>query len=131
MAARIGVGLVATLVLAWLGVMERDVRLLDRGIEASGQLRTAGSFERAEADLRGARLLNPDPRADLGRAVLYQGAGRLEQAAVLLEEVVRREPDNGAAWGQLLALTRERDPARAARALAAVRRLDPLNARRR
>jgi len=131
MGARVLVAVVAAGALAWLAVMERDVRLLARGVEASGQLRTAGSFERAEADLRAARLLNPDANPDLGRAALYQGAGRLRQATALLEEVVRREPENRAAWSQLLVLARERDPDRARRALAALRRLDPVNARRR
>jgi hypothetical protein len=131
MAARVLVAVVAVVVLAWLAVMERDARLLARGVEAAGQLRTAGSFERAESDLRGARLLNPDVSPDVGRAALYQGAGRLREATLLLEHVVRREPDNRAAWSQLLAVARGRDPARTGRAIAALRRLDPVSARRR
>lgn len=131
MVGRVLVTLTAVAMLAWLAAMERDVRLLARGVEASGQLRTAGSFERAEADLRAARLLNPDVRPDLARALLYQGDGRLAQATRLLEDVVRREPENPAAWSGLLVLARERDPERARRALAALRRLDPVNARRR
>lgn len=131
MAARVLVAVVAVVVLAWLAVMQRDARLLARGVDAAGQLRTAGSFERAESDFRAARLLNPDASPDIGRAALYQGAGRLRQGTLLLEQVVRREPDNRAAWTQLLAVARGRDPAREARAIAALRQLDPVSARRR
>ena len=130
-AACVLVVVLAAAVLGWLAVMERDERLLARGVEASGRLQSAGSFERAEADLRAARLLNPDVRPDLARAVLYQGAGRPREAVALLEDVVRREPENAVAWSRLLVLARDREPAAARRALAALRRLDPVNARRR
>ena len=50
MLARLIVGLVALLVLAWLGVMERDTRLQHRGIEAAGRLRVAGNEARGVAD---------------------------------------------------------------------------------
>jgi predicted Zn-dependent protease len=131
--ARVLVVLAAAAVLAWLAVMERDERLLARGVEASGQLRSAGSFEHAESHLRAARLLNPDARPDLARSFLYQGAGRARAAVQLLKDVVRREPENAVAWSRLLVLSRDRDrdPALARRALATLRRLDPVNARRR
>ena len=60
---------------------------------------------------------------------MYQAGGRSEDAVALLEEVLRREPDNLQAWGLLYAFTRERDPGSARRALEARRRLDPLGAR--
>jgi predicted Zn-dependent protease len=128
--ARVAVAAVALVALAWLGVMERDVRLEARGIDAARRLSDPGSFARAEADLRGARRLNPDTGPDFSRALLYQAAGRSQRAAALVEDIVRREPDNRLAWGLLRAIARDRDPATAARALAEQRRLDPVNARR-
>jgi predicted Zn-dependent protease len=128
-AARAGTAAVTVAVLAWLGVMERDVRLRARGVAAAGQLRRPADVARAEADLRGARFLNPDTAPDVDRAVLYLGVGRPRQAAALLEDVVRQEPQNRIAWAVLYGATRGRDPAAAGRALAALRRLDPINAR--
>jgi hypothetical protein len=131
MGARVAVGLVAVLVLGWLAVMERDLRLQARGVHASGRLEVAGNAARADSALRAARLLNPDTAPDLIRAVLYQGQGRERDASALIAGVLRREPDNLAAWGQLYLLTRGSEPATARRALAAAARLDPLSARRR
>jgi hypothetical protein len=130
-AGRLVVCTVAVLVLAWLAVMERDARLQARGIEAARDLRAPGSFARAESDLRGARLLNPDSTPEFARAVLYQAAGRPEQASTLVEEILRREPENLTAWGLLLTIERERDPDAVRRAVTAQRRLDPVNAFRR
>jgi hypothetical protein len=112
---RIAVAVVAVAVLGWLGVMERAIRLQAAGATA--------------ADYRAARLLNPDTLPDVRRAFLYQGTGQEEQAASLLDDVLRREPDNLDAWGLLYVFTRERDPGSAQRALQARARLDPLGAR--
>lgn len=131
MAGRIAVVLVATLVLAWLAVMERDERLHKDAVSAAGRLDVPGNFARADDGFRRARLLSPDTTPDIGRAVLYEGAGRLQAAAAVLEDIVRREPENRTAWGLLFLLTRDRDPAAAARARAAVRRLDPFGTRSR
>jgi predicted Zn-dependent protease len=106
---RAAVILVAVVVIGWLGVMERAVRL------------QAGAA--TVADYRAARLLNPDTLPDVRRAFRYQGAGRRQEAAALLEDVLRREPDNLEAWGLLYAFTKDE------RALEARRRLDPLGAR--
>jgi predicted Zn-dependent protease len=116
---------VAVAVLAWLGMMERSVRLQSSGVEAA----QARDFAAAEADFRAARVLNADTTPDVRRAFLYQGSGRPAEAATVLKDVVRREPDNLEAWGLLYAFTRERDPALARRALEARARLDPLAAR--
>jgi predicted Zn-dependent protease len=128
--ARVIVALLAVAVLAWLAVMERNERLIARGVTTAGQLDTPANVARAEADLRAARLLNPTTTPDLNRAVLYIGLGRPAEATALLQDVVRREPDNRIAWGTLYGFTRDRDPAAARRALDALRRLDPLAARR-
>jgi predicted Zn-dependent protease len=130
-AARIGVGLIAALVLAWLGIAERNVRLEAEGVAAAGNLRVPGNFARAEADLRAARFLNPDPGPDLNRAILYQGAGRRSAAEAVLRDVLRGEPDNVLAWGLLYGASGDPDSATAREALAALRRLDPVSARRR
>jgi hypothetical protein len=117
---RIAVALVAIAVLAWLALAERSVRLQASGVAATAR----HDFDRAEADFRAARLLNPDPAPDLGRAFVYAASSRQPQAVALLEDVVRREPDNRSAWGVLEEITWRSDPATARRAQAALRRLD-------
>jgi hypothetical protein len=122
--ARVAIAVTALIVLAWLGVMERDARLRAGGVAAAGQ----GAFERAEANLRAARLLNPDTMPDVDRALLYFGADRGTDGVALLQDVVRREPKNRTAWFLLYGFTRERDPEVAAHARSALRRLDPVTA---
>jgi Tfp pilus assembly protein PilF len=128
---RAAVALVAVLVLGWLAVMERDTRLQERAIKASGRLSVAGNEARADAAFRAARFLNPDTTPDVGRAVMYLARELRPAAAALLRDVLRREPDNLTAWSVLYGVTRQSDPATARRALAARKRLDPLAARRR
>jgi hypothetical protein len=123
--ARLVVVVAAVAVIAWLGVMERDTRLLARADHAA----RARDYAAAERDLRAAGTLTADTTGDLRRAFLLQGTRRGADARALLEDVVRREPDNLTAWGLLLTFSREADPAAAARARAQVRRLDPLRAR--
>ena len=127
MAARVTVAIVAVLVIGWLGVMERDERLLQRGVKSSA----AGDAARAEQAFRDARLLNPDSAPDLLRSFLYVGTERRGEAKTLTEDVLRRESDNLTAWAVLLKISRGADPAAERRALAARRRLDPVNARAR
>jgi hypothetical protein len=109
--------------------MERDARLQARGVRIAGHVDQGATYREAIAAFRGARLLNPDTTADVGRAYVYWGAGRLPRAASILEDVVRREPSNLTAWAALFGTTRGRDPEAARRALAARTRLDPLSAR--
>jgi tetratricopeptide (TPR) repeat protein len=125
MAARAIVAVVAVAVLGWLAVMERNTRLQASGVAATAQQ----DFARAESDFRAARLLNPDVAPDMRRSFVYEASSRQDQAIALLEDVVRQEPDNRAAWGVIEEFTRERDPAVSARALQQLQRLDPLNAR--
>jgi hypothetical protein len=128
--ARVVVALVAIVVLAWLGVMERDVRLVADGIEAAGRPGTAGDLPRAATAFRRAGLLNPDTRPDVLLAAIQDRRGRRDEAVRALEDVVRGEPDNLGAWVVLQAVARD-DPAIAARARAARLQLDPISARRR
>ncbi len=125
-AARVAAAVVALVVLAWLGLAFRNVRLEERGGRAAGALSQTANAARAERDFRAAGLLNPDTQPDLARAVVLVQLDRPERAVAVVEDVLRREPENARAWRTLLDLTSERDPGRAAEALAALRRLDPL-----
>ena len=125
MIARVAVAGLSVAVIAWLGVMERDTRLLARADHAA----QARDYAAADRDLRDADTLSADTTADLRRAFLAQATRRGDEARALLEDVVRREPDNLTAWGLLLTFSREADPAAAERARAQIRRLDPLRAR--
>jgi predicted Zn-dependent protease len=128
MAARIGVAIVSALVLAWLGVMERDTRLLADGIEAAGGAGRPADLPRAEATFKSAGLLNPDTRPDVLRAAIQSRRGRQAEAIATLEAVLRSEPDNLGAWSVLSSVGKD-DPAIVRRARAARARLDPVNAR--
>jgi predicted Zn-dependent protease len=127
-AARVAVALVAVAVLAWLGVMERDARLLAQGVDAAKPPRAPGALERADAAFGRAALLNPDTAPDVSRAFVLQARGREDAAIAVLEDVVRREPENLGAWRVLLTITRDARPVIGRRARAAVRELDPVNA---
>ena len=130
MAARAGVALVAVVVLGWLAVLERDTRLQARASAESRHGASRTSLAQAADDLRAAKLLNPDGTLDVSLAAVQRTAGQDARSVATLERLLRREPDNLTAWGLLFAFTQRDDPAAAARALAARRRLDPLNARR-
>lgn len=117
MISRILVAFAAVAVLGWLVVMERDERLQERGVATSNP-----------ADLEAARLWNPDTTPDLRLAFVALGRGRRAEAQAVLEDLVRREPDNIFAWGALLNVTRGVEPAVARTALMQLRRLDPLGA---
>lgn len=129
-APRVALVVVALFALAWLAVMERDARLLDRGADAVRPGATAAELGRAQDDLEAARLLNPDTRPDQELALLHEARGDSERALATMEDVVRREPDDLVAWGVLAVLARGDDPAVEARAVAAARRLDPVRAPR-
>jgi hypothetical protein len=120
------VAVIALLAIGWLAVMERDARLYERAIAAGGRLNDPGTSVRAEADMRGARLLNPDRSPDLGRVVILVVTGRRPAARRLAEDVVSAEPDNLSAWVALRFADGGRDPALERRVDAALRRLDPL-----
>ncbi len=121
----------AALALAWLGLMERDRRLLDGAVALSGRVELPADVARAERQLLASRRLNPDTAPELARSALYLGNGRPDRAATVLRQVVRSEPDNLLAWGRLYQLVRRTDPATAREALVNYRRLDPVGARRR
>jgi len=122
--ARVAVALVAVLAIAWLVVLERDTRLFANGKSHTGDL------ARAQHDFKRARLLSPDTTPDLALSLLYQKHGDRSRALTAAESILRREPENLTAWAQLYSVGRN-DPATVRRVIAAVRRLDPLDAPRR
>jgi hypothetical protein len=120
---RVALALVAVVIIVWLGVLLRDTRLLNRGLGVP-------DAREAQKDLRAARLLNPDTAPDAARGLRFGVAGDRRRALAVYENVARREPDNFYVWGAILTLVRGRDAATQRRALAALRRIDPLDARR-
>ncbi len=123
-AQRVVTTVVAVCVLVVMAIGLRDTRLV------AGALTDGGKDPRgAIADLERARLLNPDPSADLTRAIFLNGQGEHDAAIETLLSIVRREPANRDAWRFIATLSSERDPALAARAQAAIARLDPLGAK--
>jgi len=127
--ARIGVAVVAVLVLGWLVVQERDTRLHKSGVEVVERGGSAAALAHADDDLRRATLLSPDTRPDLDRALLLRARGNPAAALALARSVVAREPDNLVGWGIVGVLARGRDAATERKALAQLKRLDPVSAR--
>jgi Flp pilus assembly protein TadD len=121
---RVALAALAVLVIAWLVIMERNTRL------EAGSLNQAARGHTAQAlrDLHDAELLNPDTTPLLRRGLLYFTRGNAAQTRAALNSVLAKEPDNLQAWSGLLALSRHGDPAGTRRALAAIKRLDPLDA---
>jgi hypothetical protein len=127
--ARAGVAVLAVLLVGWLAVQERDTRLHAAGAAVLRGGGSAAALARAEDDLRRARLLSRDTRPDLDRALVLRAQGKRAEAATLARSVVEREPDNLTGWGILGVLSRGRDAATERKALAELRRLDPVSAR--
>jgi predicted Zn-dependent protease len=124
--ARLAAAALAVIVLAGLGWRERAVRLQQHALDEAG----AGHVDTAVRDLERAARLNPDSTPDVFRALLLFKVGGRRPSIAILRSVVEREPDNLQAWGYLANYAAGRDPATRREALAAVRRLDPLDARR-
>jgi hypothetical protein len=131
MLPRVALALCAVLAVAWLGVLVRDREV---GEESAAPLlyqpnMSEARFQRYVDRLGEATFLNPDPTVDIVRATYQLVRGHREVAAVEAERIVRREPQNLTGWSILYRATRGRDPAEAARAAAAIRRLNPLSSR--
>jgi hypothetical protein len=129
--ARAGIAVLAVLIIGWLGVLLRDERVRQSAndrIFYTPSLRGPGLAHELDR-LQSARLLNPDPKAELQRAALLMQRGYPEQAARIAEAHVRREPASLDAWTLIAKAERRRDPARAAAAVAELRRRNPLAGR--
>lgn len=122
----LGAGL-ALVVCAWFVV---GLRQAQGTTHAEAFVTTHQHASRAEghtvrASLSEASLLNPDTTVTLLRGRLAGELGQSGQAARLITPITRQEPQNLDAWLSL-AYVSGHDPAVFARALAQVKRLDPL-----
>ena len=119
---------VALLAFAWLGVNLRGYEKLEDGQRlAFAPDASDASAEEAARLLEDARFLNPDTRPMLAKGALLvaRGGAGVSEGRALLEEAVRREPDNVVAWGVLASATRRLDPRRSREARARARALSP------
>jgi hypothetical protein len=124
---RVRVGLVTTAILAiaWFAAGVRSARFEERADATLGtrlayeprSVRAARLFERS-------RRFNPDTRPMLREAEVIAFAGRRAAGLRLIDEVIRREPDNVYAWNLMLQIA-PTDPARVTRARARLRALIP------
>src|SRR4051812_35845869 len=127
--SRVLLAVVAVLALAWLGIMERDRHLLSRGAYLTSGDAGPGHQAEAEAALKGARLLSPDEEPDLVRSLLYAATDRRREALALALAAARSEPENIAAWVRVRQISTDFDAHAGRLALAAMTRLDPIDAR--
>ena len=81
-------------------------------------------WNRAMADLRAADLLDPSTDWSMARANYLMLRDR-NRALRVAESVIRRDPNNLAAWMVVLRTTRGERPAYAARAYHEILRLNP------
>lgn len=124
MIARVGLALAAVVVIAWLGVMERGVRLQHAAIAESSK----PPISHAYRDFRRARLLNPDTAPDVVIALLDSSHGKPGSSVAKLQAVTRHEPDNLFAWVQIYKIAHGNTMTAAERqALGEMARLDPLD----
>jgi predicted Zn-dependent protease len=126
MLARVALAAIALLALAYLAIGLRNVVLTERaqGLAVLPDPSDAQVDEAARLFER-ARLLDPDTRPLLQEGALLAGAGKRREGVALVEQAVRREPDNVLAWGVLAEIMREVDPARSRAAEARRLELSP------
>jgi hypothetical protein len=128
MGARVLIAVLAVAAIGWLGVGLRGLGLSERGERLSVVPRaTRAQVDEAARLLEDARFLNPDVRPLLaeGALLVAHGGPRVPEGLALLEEAVRREPDNVVAWGVLASVTRRVDPERSRAARARAVELSP------
>jgi predicted Zn-dependent protease len=128
MTARVLIAVLALAALGWLGVSLRGLDLSERGERlALAPDATPAQVDEAARLLEDARFLNPDVRPLVAKGALLaaRGGRRAPEGVALLEEAVRREPDNVVAWGVLASATRRLDPERSRAARARARELSP------
>jgi predicted Zn-dependent protease len=128
MPARVLTALIAVAAIAWLGVSLRGLDRFERGERlalAAGA--TPAQVEEAAALIDDARFLNPDTRPLLtqGAVLVARVEGRAREGLALIEQAVRREPDNVVAWAVLASATRRLDPERSRAARARADELSP------
>jgi hypothetical protein len=127
--ARVLIGLVAILLIAWFVVLARDHAI---GTDASTRIVSDPGM--SDAQWRGVmddfkRTHALDPSSDWSLIQAQYELLRDEGAALRRAEgVLRREPDNLSAWWVVLRATRGVDEQRHRQAVAAIHRLNPLPA---
>ena len=123
--ARVALVALALAVTVLLAVGLRAAKPQAEGRElVAGKLDEA-SYQRALDLFRDAQRANPDTDAELLEGGLLLAGGSPREAARVIEEVAREEPENSKAWALLAAATREIDPARATEARVQLRRVKP------
>ena len=128
MGARVLIAVLAVAAIAWLAIGLRGLGLSERGERLSvAPGATPAQVDEAARLLEDARFLNPDVRPLLakGSLLVARGGRRAPEGVALLEEAVRREPDNVVAWGVLASATRRVDPERSRAARARADELSP------
>ncbi len=128
MLARVVLVVLAIVALAWLAVSLRGYDLYERGERLAFAPGGQAPVEEAARLLEDSRFLNPDTRPLLtkGALLVARGEGREpEEGVALIEEAVRREPDNVVAWAVLASATRRLDPERSRAARARADELSP------
>jgi predicted Zn-dependent protease len=129
MPGRVLLVVVSLAALAWLAVSLRGYDLYERGERLAFAPDAGGApVEEAARLLEDSRFLNPDTRPLLtkGALLVARGKGREPQEGLaLIEEAVRREPDNVVAWAVLASATRRLDPERSRAARARADELSP------
>jgi predicted Zn-dependent protease len=124
---RAGLLVTALAACVWLGAGLRAARLqaeADRRVPATQIDRE--EVRRKRELLDDARVFNPDTAPLIREAQLLLFIDGEREAARLLEEVVRREPENYEAWRGLSQAALRLDPARAREAAREAASLNPL-----
>jgi predicted Zn-dependent protease len=103
-AVRLGLVLLALLISAWFGLGWYQASRAGQAdaLIARGSGLSAGRAHRAAALLDSAGTLNPDRAVTISRAKLAADEGHFQAAVHLLRSVTRDEPENLAAWVQLV-----------------------------
>jgi GrpB-like predicted nucleotidyltransferase (UPF0157 family) len=112
---------VAVLAASWLAAGLYSSRLLLRAEHP----RPGDSLGDRRDRLHRAEFLNPSTEFEVREAQIVLEAGDEREAARLLRDVLRREPDNRQAWAGLVQALTKSDPAAARRAFNELRRLVP------
>jgi predicted Zn-dependent protease len=130
---RILLAVAALAAAGWLAVSLVGEHALEHATAVSKDRKaTPAALAQGLRDAERAGDLRPaDTEPDLTRAQLLVGLHRNGEAIRTLEDLTRREPDNVTAWFSLAVLAAvAQDKPLAARAVASVRQLDPLDAPR-
>lgn len=128
-AQRVGVGLVAVVVIALLGWSLRGVELERRGgriVDSASLLGwTENRYSRAKTELEAAAVLNPWPGPRIILAKAAWASGHDSDAVAQARSLTESNPDSWLAWGLLAKVVRPQDPALARAALERAHQLRP------